>query len=115
MPIPYLWLFFLENDSICIIEIKRTDLPGEQNPDKVYHWLLFDKKSQQLEKLAFVSMNSQPNVQERTFQQGQLRFTAEAGTFTEQQTGQQQELKLGRPAELPEDLTRAIDAYLQAL
>jgi hypothetical protein len=115
MPVPYHWLFFLENDSISIVEIKRTDLPGEQNPDKVYHWLLFDKDTQQLQKLAFVSMNSQPTLQERTFQQGQLQFTTETGTYTDQETGQRQELRVQHPEVLPEDLTRAIAAYLQAL
>ncbi|WP_303311896.1 hypothetical protein [Hymenobacter sp. BT730] len=60
-------------------------------------------------------MNSKPALQERTFQQGQLRFTADEGTYTDNQTSQQQELQVGLPAELPEDLTRAIAAYLQAL
>ncbi|ALD20532.1 hypothetical protein [Hymenobacter sp. DG25A] len=115
MPVPYHWLFFLENDTTSIVEIKRTDLPGEQNPDKVYHWLFFEKQSHLLHKLEFVSMNAQPDFQERTFQQGQLRFTAEAGTFTDQLTGRQQALQVGRPAELPEDLGRAIAVYLQAL
>ncbi|AIZ64296.1 hypothetical protein PK28_12485 [Hymenobacter sp. DG25B] len=115
MPITYRPLFFLENDSISLVEIKRTDLPGEQNPDQVYHWLRFDKKTQQLQKQAFVSMNSQPTLQERTFQQGQLQFTTETGTYTDQETGQRQELRVQNPAELPEDLTRAIAAYLQAL
>ena len=115
MLIPYRPLFLLEKDSIYIVEIKRTDLPGEQNPDQVYHWLKFDNKSQQLQKLAFVSMNSQPDVEERTFRQGKLQFTTETGTYTDQGTGQQQDLRVQNPAELPEDLTRAIAAYLRAL
>ncbi|PJJ59834.1 hypothetical protein [Hymenobacter chitinivorans] len=116
MPIPYRLLFFLDNATTSIIEIKRLDLPDEPDRGKVYAWLLFDKASQALTKLDFVAMNSQPEAEERQFAQGQLRFSLREATFQPAASPADDEaLLVCPPTDLPPALAAAVDTYLQAL
>ncbi|TGE29253.1 hypothetical protein [Hymenobacter metallicola] len=115
MPVPYRTLFFLDNASTSIVEIKRLDLPDEQAPDVLYHWLLFDKASRRVTKLEFLSMNSLPQAEEREFEQGSLRFDQHTGVYTSATTGQAQQLAASRHTELPEALATAVEGYLQRL
>ncbi|TGE14085.1 hypothetical protein [Hymenobacter elongatus] len=115
MPVPYRTLFFLDNATTSIVEIKRLDLPTEQDPGLLYHWLLFDKATQNIIKLEFLSMNSLPQVEEREFAQGSLRFDPQTGAYTSATTGQTQQLAASRHTALPQPLAQAAEGYLQAL
>ncbi|MCB2407949.1 hypothetical protein [Hymenobacter lucidus] len=115
MPVPYRTLFFLDNATTSIIEVKRLDLPDEQSPDVLYHWLLFDKAARTITKLEFLSMNSLPQAEEREFEQGSLRFDQHSGAYTSATTGQTQQLAASRHTALPDTLAQATEAYLQSL
>jgi hypothetical protein len=115
MPIPYRTLFFLDNATTSIVEIKRLDLPADQAPDVLYHWLLFDKAARTITGLGFRSMNSLPQAEEREFDQGSLRFDQHSGSFTSAATGHTQQLAASRHTALPEALAQATAAYLQSL
>ena len=78
---PYKILFFLENESIVIAEIKRTDLPDTATPDMKFHWVKYVKKSALVEILVFRAMNTTEELQERCFKQGTLKFTKSEGSF----------------------------------
>ena len=113
MPLPYHILFYLENDSFILTEIKRLDLaPDEEDPGKLFYWLLFYNSTEVLRKLEFVAMDSQPDAQEREFQQGRLRFTPQAGIYQSYATGQTLALQVRRPDVLPPALADAVMAYL---
>jgi hypothetical protein len=113
MPVPYRTLFFLDNATTSIIEIKRLDVPEEQDPGVLYHWLLFDKAARALTKLEFLSMNSLPQAEEREFEQGSLRFDQHTGAYTSASTRATQQLAASRHSELPQVLARAVERYLQ--
>ena len=78
---PYKVLFFLENESVVIAEIKRTDLPDTATPDMKFHWVKYVKKSALVEILVFRKMNATGDLQERWFEQGTLKFTKSEGYF----------------------------------
>ncbi len=81
MTLPVKILFYLENEEIALIEIKRTDRPEELDKSKVYFWLLFKKSSGEIEKLDFVSMKYGQEKEERVFSQGRLTFDKHFGSF----------------------------------
>lgn len=115
MSLPYRPLFHLENEALILIEIRRLDLPPtEQDPGRLYHWLLFDKGTRQLQKLDFESMSAGAAVQERVFRQGRLQFTAQAGTYAPRGGGPPLALRVQPPAALPAPLASAVLAYLRA-
>jgi len=114
MSLPYRPLFYFENAAAILLEIKRLDLPGEQSPSRLYHWLWFDKATQALTPQEFVSMQAGPEMQEREFRQGQLRFTTHAATYAPHGPAPAQELAATPPTALPAALTQAIGQYLAA-
>lgn len=84
-------LYYLENDTHCILEIKRTDLPENADISEVFQWLMLAKQSQQIEALTFRSIDSSGQVQERFFEQGYLKFNSQTGTYIEKfNSGQHQ-------------------------
>nr|WP_320059050.1 hypothetical protein [uncultured Bacteroides sp.] len=78
---PYKVLFFLENESVVIAEIKRTDLPDTATPDMKFHWVKCLKKSTLVEIFTFRAMNATDELQERWFEQGELKFSKSEGYF----------------------------------
>ncbi|MCR5889365.1 hypothetical protein LRS06_16640 [Hymenobacter sp. J193] len=104
-------LFLLEADTAFICEIKRLDVHSA-NPADVYSWLHFDKATQALELLEFVSMMQAEGEEQRAFRQGHLRFTPTAGTFTDTD-GATQALRPLPPEHLPAALHAAIERFLR--
>lgn len=78
----YKLLFHFENDKIAIVEIKRNNV-SEQDPAKLYQWLLYDKVNDMLSKLEFKSMNSTDGKEFRTFDSASLEFDTQSATFNE--------------------------------
>ncbi|UOQ50850.1 hypothetical protein [Hymenobacter cellulosivorans] len=115
MSVPYRTLFFLDNATTSIVEIKRLDLPDEADRSEIYAWLFFDKAARTLTKLEFLSMNSLPQAEEREFEQGSLRFDQHTGIYTSATTRATQQLAASRHAELPQSLATAVSSYLQGL
>lgn len=81
MSINFSPLYFLENSSIILIEIKRIDNTTETNLSKIYYWFVFNKKTTQLTHCTFVNMQRTESQEMRTFVQGTLQFDAHNGIF----------------------------------
>jgi hypothetical protein len=113
MPIPYRTLFLLEADTAIIFEIKRLDVQSD-NPDDVYFWLYFDKATQTLLPLTFVSMNKDGDQQQREFSQGYLHFTATEGAYIPVAAGPQLPLRVVNPPVLPAEVETALFSFFQA-
>ncbi|MBG8555962.1 hypothetical protein [Hymenobacter guriensis] len=111
MSVPYRTLFLLEADTTYILEIKRLDVQSA-NPADVYSWLRFDKATQMLELLEFVSMTKADGEQQREFQQGSLRFTPTQGQYQPIGGSAPLALRVLAPAELPDELDAAVQQFL---
>ncbi|GAA3928963.1 hypothetical protein [Hymenobacter algoricola] len=114
MPLPYRPLFYFESEAAILLEIKCLDLPGEQAPGRLYHWLWFDKATQALQAQEFVSMQAGEPEQAREFGQGSLRFTAHRATYAPHDGSPAHHLTAAQPTELPMALRQAIREYLDA-
>ena len=78
----YETLFFLENDSIVIFEMKRLDLLDTSDPTQCYQWFMIEKKQQSILPLTFVAMKNDGKRHERVFDQGTLQFDESQGKLT---------------------------------
>lgn len=85
-------LYFLENFSMIIIEIKRTDLSEDAEIGEKFKWLKFDKETNEISELNFSSMDSSEEIEERYFEQGYLKFNNTTGTFIEKYNSAQHPL-----------------------
>jgi hypothetical protein len=105
-------LYYLENGTLSIVEIKRTDLSEDADLGDVYKWLQVDKFSFQVSQLAFRSMDSSDNVEERFFDQGYLKINKDQGTFIEKFNSGLHNLKNHTSKELPLEVQGAVEAFL---
>lgn len=105
-------LRYLENGTLSILEIKRTDLAADAELNDVYKWLQVDKFSFEVSPMAFRSMDSSGYVEERFFDQGYLKFNPEQGTFIEKFNSAQHNLKNHNSTELPSEVQGAVEAFL---
>jgi hypothetical protein len=98
-PFPFKILFWFENDSKIITEIKRTDIQSEDK-SLVYKWLIIENGTRsssvatepygesskndyqgRISILTFQSMDSSGENQTRTFAEGILRWDAHEALF----------------------------------
>ena len=105
-------LYYLENGTLSIVEIKRTDLGDDADISDIYKWLQVDKFSFRVSPLSFRSMDSSDHVEERFFDEGYLKFNRDEGTFIEKFNSAQHNLKNHAVTELPCALQTAVEAYL---
>ena len=106
-------IYFLENTDTYILEIKRNDLPQDEDVSKIYQWMRVSKDFQQASPLTFRSMDSSLEVEERYFEEGFLKFNRHSGTFIEKYNSAQHSLESKSNADVPADLTEAINNYLR--
>lgn len=106
-------IYFLENTDTYILEIKRNDLPQDEDISKIYQWMRISKDFQEARPLTFRSMDSSMEVEERYFEEGFLKFNSNSGTFIEKYNSAQHKLQAKSNAEIPSDLTEAINNYLR--
>ncbi|WP_443943916.1 hypothetical protein ACJVDH_13405 [Pedobacter sp. AW1-32] len=85
-------LYLFESPNLAITEIKRLDLAADADISDVYHWLYLDKKTGELLKLWFRSMDSSMEIEERYFEQGYLKFNHNKATFIEKYNSAQHNL-----------------------
>ncbi len=78
---PYRVLFLLHSPAVTVFEIKRLDLPDTAPKNQLYQWLHYEAATATLTPLDFVQLHSAPPLEERQFRQGNLQFSAAAGTF----------------------------------
>lgn len=74
-------LYSFESTSMIISEFKRRDIDESSSPDKRFFWMIYDKISKKLDRLSFVSMNSEKDIEYRTFFQGTLEFNRVEAKF----------------------------------
>jgi hypothetical protein len=106
-------IYFLENTDTYILEIKRNDLPQDEDISKIYQWMRISKDFQQASPLTFRSMDSSLEVEERYFEEGFLKFNRDNGTFIEKYNSAQHNLAARSSLDIPPDLTEAINNYLR--
>lgn len=102
-------LFFFENEKVAIIEIRRNNTT-DNDPAKVYQWLVYDKINDMLSKLDFKSMQSTDNKEYRTFESEALEFDKKSAIYTE--NGKKQILNIVSNNTLPTQLKEAIGDFL---
>lgn len=107
-------LYFLENEDHTVIEIKRYDLDEKADIADLYLWLILEKQSGNIQKLAFRSMDSSGEVQERYFDQGYLKFNSQNGTYIEKFNSGQHQLENKTGQSLPIEINKALTSYLNA-
>lgn len=105
-------IYFLENTDTYILEIKRNDLPQDEDISKIYQWMRVSKDFQQASPLTFRSMDSSLEVEERYFEEGFLKFNRNDGTFIEKYNSAQHKLEAKSSHEIPNELTEVINNYL---
>lgn len=106
-------LYHLANDSLCIFEIKRTDLPIDAIKSDIYKWLMYNKLSGEVTQLIFNSSDASEDVQERYFDQGYLKFSHQSGTFIEKFNSAQHQLSNYNQQDIPANLMTAIQDFLE--
>ncbi|NRF39581.1 hypothetical protein [Pedobacter foliorum] len=105
-------LYYLENDSNCLLEIKRNDLPANADISDVFRWLHLNKETSEFSPLTFRSMDSSDEVQERFFDEGYLKFNAQTGTYIEKFNSAQHQLENKKGTAISAELKKAISQYL---
>jgi hypothetical protein len=105
-------IYFLENTDTYILEIKRNDLPQDEDVSKIYQWMRVSKDFQHTDPLTFRSMDSSIEVEERYFDEGFLKFNHSTGTFIEKFNSAQHKLEAKNNSEIPLDLTQVINDFL---
>jgi len=103
-------LYYLDSNFLSLLEIKRTDLETETDKSKLYHWLILDKRTNQIQKLDFVSMNTSGREEERIFKQEKLQFNFNEGIY--EGKSQTAELKVLLTDTLPKPVINTIEKYL---
>lgn len=78
----YKVLFHLDNEKIEIVEIRRNGIL-EEDKNKVYVWLLYDKVNDMISRLEFVSMKSTENKEYREFANSKLELDKVSGVYRE--------------------------------
>ena len=78
----YKLLFHLDNEKVEIVEVRRNGIL-EEDKNKLYIWLLYDKVNDMISRLEFVSMKSTENKEYREFENSKLMMDKASGTYTE--------------------------------
>lgn len=78
----YKLLFHLDNEKIEIVEIRRNGIL-EEDKNKIYVWLLYDKVNDMISRLEFVSMKSSENKEYREFENSKLEMDKVSGIYKE--------------------------------
>lgn len=77
-------LYYLMNEKISLVEIKRADLAANSPKEDVYQWFMF-KDDDSKEKLEFISQKEEDvagkKINVRIFKDAELRFDKLFGKF----------------------------------
>ena len=108
-------LYFLENQQLYIIEVKRTGIPEHSTADEKFKWLKIDRETLEVQQLNFRSMDSSGQVEERYFEEGFLKFNANSGTYIEKYNSGQHQLENMSEQAPPKSVIDAIGMYVMHL
>ena len=104
-------LYFLDNNDLCIIEIKKY-VTDDASAAQRYQWLLINKKSLIIKPLQFRSMDASGDLAERFFDLGYLKFDPKSGVFIEKFNSGQHSLCNKTCEEVPDEYLNAIAGFL---
>lgn len=70
-------LYYFSNEELDIVEVKILGLAADTPPAEVYHWLCYERSTQQFEKLNFKAMSRDKDWNYRDFLQAKLSFNTQ--------------------------------------
>ena len=105
-------LYLFENIEICILEIKRTDLPAGAIKSDIYKWLLIEKDTLSVTNLTFIALDSSNLTEVRFFRQGYLSFDSEQAIYIRESSSVQNILHPQEYNQLPSELVLAVQGAL---
>lgn len=112
MTINFDCLYFLDNDQLCIVEIKLANPPPEASKKDKFKWLLINKETLNIKTLQFQSMDSSHEIEERFFDLGYLKFDAQKGVYISKDPSTQYQLENADCQPLPAKIMEALLNYL---
>ena len=109
------FLYYFSCASMYVLEAKINGLEEGTPLDRVYHWLYYDRTSQQVQKLSFKSMDSEGGREYRTFEQGKLWFDASQASFRLKTRTSSKEftLDVNEVNSIPDELISQVQHFLQ--
>jgi len=114
-PLDLEFLYYFSNASMYVLEAKIIGLEEGVSPERVFHWLRYDRTAQQFQRLSFKSMGSDSGMDYRIFAQGALHFNRSEARL-ELHAGSDRdeyELNVNEPNSVPEELAAQADDFLR--
>ena len=75
-------LYFFENSTHVLSELKRVDLPESSPVNERFHWLVYNKENREITRLGFSSMGKDDFFETREFSAEKLKFNNEIAHLT---------------------------------
>ena len=104
-------LHAFRKENYELFEIKRLNMDSD-NPSDIYFWFLYTANQETLERLAFISMDTNQDEETRIFKQGLLQFNKEKAVFTFNNKKSIQ-LKVNKACTIPSMLALSIEQYFR--
>ncbi|MBB5440102.1 hypothetical protein HDC92_003800 [Pedobacter sp. AK017] len=112
MSVSFECLYFLDNQQLCIVEIKLNNVLSATEKKDHYKWLLINKRTMDVKEMRFNAMDSTAQIEERFFDLGYLKFDAQKGVYISKDPKEQYQLEKANCETVPEMIADAIAAYL---
>lgn len=113
-PLDLEFLYYFSNASMYVLEAKINGLGEGVSPERVFHWLRYDRTLQQFHRLSFKSMGSDGGMEFRIFAQGALHFNeSEARLELHGSDREEHELEVNDPNSVPEELAAQVRDFLR--
>jgi len=104
-------LHYLDNHSICILEICHVVTTHENEPG-VFVWLLIDKKNSQVKPLRSKAIDLAHHQGERYFDLGYLKYDHTRGTFIEEFDASRHGLEVCSCDQVPQYILSLVQHWL---
>lgn len=113
-PLDLEFLYYFSNASMYVLEAKINGLGEGVSPDRVFHWLCYDRTVQEFKRLSFESMGSDGGMDYRIFAQGTLHFNRSEARLelTAGSDSEECELEVNEPGSVPAELASQVDDFL---
>ena len=109
-------LYYFMNENVILTEVKRTNVPDQEDKSQIFSWIKIDPHTQEAESLTFKSMKVENvngnDINVRTFSDGELRFDPHFGKFQHKSEGYI--VMNCAVADVPEVFLDKIESFLQA-
>ena len=108
------FLYYFSNEKLDIVEAKILGLAADTPPADAYHWLCYERSTQQFEKLKFKAMNRNKDWNYREFLQAKLSFNTQEAHLHWHSNCETEELPLNvnAPQSIPVELVSEVEHFL---